>query len=135
MIVRCVLNKVSEILDPRIRQHVQESVHLENIGLTVGEEYHVIGLLVRFNFVWLYLCDEPNANYPKPYCSVFFQMVDSCIPVGWKLLPEESPIIVPSAWAGYPQFLERLVDGDPDARAVFSEIKSEHTGQSGRSKD
>lgn len=123
MIARCILNKVSEISDPRIREHVQENVHMEDIGLTAGQEYQVVGLLFRSNFVWLYLCDEPNADYPKPYCSAFFQMVDSSVPTGWKLLLEDPPIVVPSAWAEYPRFLEKLVDGDPTAIAVFSEIR------------
>jgi hypothetical protein len=123
MKARCITNTLSSIIDPQLRAHIHEHVHQENIGLNLGETYWVHGVLFRSGVPWFYICDDVEAEYPKPYCSALFELLDSSIPFGWQLVPQLPTLLVPTEWASFPHFLEQLVDGNPNAVTVFQNLR------------
>lgn len=127
MLVRCLKNKIAQIEDSVMQMHVKECVHLEEIGLTIGECYRVFGVFFRNGIPWYLLCEESQDEYPKPSCSVFFELVDASVEPGWSLSLNNSNVggvsILPDRWANDGSFLERLVDGEPDSVSYFNELK------------
>jgi hypothetical protein len=123
MIARCLFTSLSAISDAWLQDHVREHVHQMDIGLTPGEAYRVYGVIFRSDIAWFFLCDEAEAEYPKPYCSAFFELIDAGVPKNWKLVPQRPALLVPAEWTQIPHFLEKLVDGDPAAAAVFARLR------------
>jgi hypothetical protein len=128
MLVRCLRNRIDLLEDPAIRRHVEEHVHLESICLTIGECYQVFGIFFRAGVPWYLLCENSEDDYPIPFCFAFFELVDGSIGSGWCLSLSNSNVgnvaILPDQWASDERFLERLVDGEPDAISYFNELKA-----------
>ena len=127
MTARCRFTRLDEIKDVSTRSHVAHSVHLTEIGLDAGRHYPVEGLFFREGIAWFYICDEADAEYPTPYCSAFFDLLDPRIPTGWKLSSINPGEIVPAEWAEFPQFYEKLLEGDSGAVALFDQIRQSKT--------
>ena len=123
MIVLCINTKIDEVVDLKVRKHIQSNVHMDCIDLDVGREYVVFGVVFREGNAWYYLCDEDDAEYPKPYHSVFFDKIENSIPADWVLMDGYPSSIVPSEWADIPNFFEKLLDGDPSIVERFRVIK------------
>jgi hypothetical protein len=127
MLVRCVENRVSSLTDAVIREHVKQHVHLEVIGLDVGRCYQVFGVSFRAGVPWYLICEDINDEYPTPYCSSFFELIDGSFGSGWSLTLSRSNVgevsILPDEWAKDDRFLEKLVDGEPDAVSYFNNLK------------
>ena len=129
MLVRCTNTEVAGIADEHLREHISRHVHLEDIGLERGNEYPVIGVHFREGRVWYFLCDDEDAEYPRPYHAAFFEKIDDYLPNDWVLLDDYPSSVVPREWAETPNFLERLVEGDPIVEAHFESIKTRIFGQ------
>jgi len=127
MIAKCTTNIIEHIVDEAVRQHVQEYVHLSEVDLVVGDRYLIFGILFRQGIPWYLICEQPDDEYPRPYCSVLFDLLDATVPRGWQLTVDQSNVganaVLPSEWATDPRFLEKLVEGDEQAASLFRTIK------------
>ncbi len=128
MLVRCMKNKIASLDDPVIRAHVEQHVHMDSIELAIGNCYPVFGVIFRAGVVWYLLCEEITDNYPTPYCSAFFELIDGAISSGWSLSVADSNVgsvsVLPDRWAVDGRFLEKLVDGESDAVSYFNDLKA-----------
>lgn len=121
MKVTCNNTSLAAIQDTQLRDHVRESIHQEEIDLVRGRQYHVLGVLFRGGVPWYYICESGESEYPRPYCAAFFGVDDASVPAGWILQWDgRTSHLVPLWWAAMPNFLERLLDGDEEARRVFA---------------
>lgn len=66
MKVQCKIKKLSSIRDSTVLKHVQQYVHMEEVGLTVGRIYPVFGVAFRQGIPWYLICEELEDDYP-PY--------------------------------------------------------------------
>lgn len=130
MIAQCKSRTLNSITDAGLRDHVQQHVHLSDVDLVVGRSYHVFGVFFRDGVPWYLMCEEIDDDYPTPHCSAFFDLVDARLPEGWVLSFGSSNLggtaLLPSKWAEDGHFLERLVEGDAAAIAVFEELKVQY---------
>lgn len=99
-------------------------------NLVKGLVYVAVGAVIRDNFPWFYVFEEPEGEYPKPYPVDYFEIDVWRVPEDWIVRSHilsngnSSTEIVPYAWASFPRFYERLVDGDEMATHVIKKIKS-----------
>ncbi len=137
MIVRCIGNSPTIITGEDAAKNFAESVNLDEIGLTIGQDYMVYGVILSGGFPWFLVTEEPGDEYPVPHFGQFFEVVDDRVPPDWSLHMAGGntggPAILPTAWARNPAFLEKLVDGVPEAVASFGRMKEDllawHRGQ------
>lgn len=128
MKVTCNNTAIGAIEDAQLRGHVRESVHQDEIDLVLGRQYHVLGILFRGGVPWFYICEGEESEYPRPYSAAFFEFDDASLPPGWILQWDgRFSYVVPLWWAEVPNFLERLIDGDEEARGVFAHARGEFT--------
>jgi len=127
MLVKCVENRILSLTDSAIRDHVKQYVHLKTIGLVIGRCYPVFGVSFRAGIPWYLICEDITDEYPIPFCSSFFDLLDGSFSSGWSLTLSQSNVgevsILPDEWAMDERFLEKLVDGEPDAISYFNELK------------
>lgn len=126
MRVICKYTALAAIEAAQLRGHVRESVHQDEIDLVRGRQYPVLGILFRGGVPWFYICESEEAEYPRPYCAAFFDFHDATIPPGWVLQWDgRFSSVVPHWWAEVPNFLERLIDGDAEARSTFARARAD----------
>ena len=130
MLIQCCCSKVESLLSQQKRSHVAKYGDCIDIGLVVGREYPVYGVLFRDGVPWFLTCEDDSAEYPVPYCSYFFQLVDSSIRSGWALSINDfhnagQVGILPAKWADDRMFLEKLVDGVPSSVEYFRQLREE----------
>jgi len=127
MIVQCSQRKLNSIVNDTVRNSVEKHVHLNEIDLVIGQNYRVYGVTFYDGIPWYLLCGDSNDDYPTPYCSVFFSMIDASIEEAWKLSLHSfnlgSAALLPDIWADDGEFLEKLVDGNTTAIADFNKLK------------
>ena len=131
MIVQCSQCKLSSIVDNTIRNSIEKRVHLHELDLVIGQNYRVYRVTFYDGIPWYLLCGESEDEYPKPYCSVFFSMIDASIEEGWKLSLHSFNLggaaLLPDIWADDGEFLEKLLDGNTTAIAEFNKLKQHYT--------
>ena len=136
MLVKCLSNEISALRDDAIRAHVAEHVHMDSIDLMIGECYQVFGVCFRAGIPWYLLCIATTDDYPTPFCSAFFELIDAEITEGWCLCLSDSNVgsvsILPGRWASDSRFLEKLVDGNIEAVSYFNDLKLMEAGRSKR---
>ena len=86
-------------------------------------------MVTRAGLPWFLVCETPDAEYPKPHFSGFFEVTDRRIPPGWSACLSKTGnypgfALLPGPWAEDPHFMEGLVEGGPDATEVFSLIRT-----------
>lgn len=127
MLVKCIINRIDQIKDNSAREIVSESVHLSELNVNVGERYLVYGVFFRRGIPWYLICSDERCEYPTPYCSVFFILVDPTVSQWWEFVVMsynlKSAAFLPTEWARDGYFLEHLIDEDPQAVATFEKIK------------
>jgi hypothetical protein len=102
------------------------NVHLDEVGLVVGDTYAVFGIAFNEGEPWYLVCEDQDGDYPTPHLGAFFSIVDPAIPPDWAVAVGGNVgafSILPRRWAADPSFLEKLVDEDPEAIALFAEIR------------
>ena len=127
MIVRCIGNTPGHLKSPEMRSRLREYSTLDELHLEIGRTYIVFGIAFRAGHPWYLICEEPDDEYPKPHLSAFFEIVDSRIPPGWSYRFGNTNVgdvaFLPTAWAEDPSYLEKLVDGLPQAIDYLEHLK------------
>jgi hypothetical protein len=127
MIVQCCFNKLSEIEDMSVLNHVRKNVHLSEVALEIGRKYVAYGIIFREGIPWFYVCEEETDTYPIPHFAGFFKIVDSSLSSYWKLhwSPEiNQPSLLPKEWSDDDFFYENLVNGNSIEKKMFQVIKT-----------
>lgn len=96
------------------------------VNLRVGEEYIVLGLLVRDGSVWPLVHEEEWEEYPKAFHHGFFDVIDSRMPPWWRFHRSEgngAPIsFLPDEWCNDAMFWEKMLNGEKGAVASFLRV-------------
>ena len=128
MRVKCVKNRLAEIVELEVRERLRHSIHLDGTidGLVIGREYPVQAVeLWEDGGLWFYLHTVAVSDYPYPYPAEMFEIPDNKIPSEWSICfqAQRGSIvwkrIAFSAWANNEHFYERLVDGDAEAVSAY----------------
>lgn len=120
MWMTCSGNSVVEIRDPELKRCLRTGIHQERVELLLGEKYQVLGVEIRAGMPWVFVCVDERDEYPVPYPVVFFKESRFEVPRDWVLLwADGCVLIVPQWWAAWPNFLERLVDGEAAVVRAF----------------
>lgn len=123
MKVRCVENVVKN-LSLEGRRAASEYIRLDEVWLVKGAVYEVYGVFVRRGQPWFLVCEDEDDEYPKPHFCEFFEVIDRAISPNWTLHEESGEwSVVSSSWLKFPDFYERLLDGDAACVALFQEEK------------
>lgn len=126
MIARCTKTRLAD-LSKADREYCERYIHLDEVDLEVGRQYVIFGVFFREARPWFLICGAEDDQYPIPQFSGMFELVDGRVPSAWSLTLRRgnlgSVAILPEPWAADPDFLEKLVDGEPKAVAEFSEIR------------
>jgi len=128
MLAKCIGNSLRDLPDRQSRAAYERNIHLDEVGLVVGREYVVYGIAFKEGegLPWYLVCENEDDEYPTPQLGSFFDLVDGTVPEGWRIAKNTNAgdfAILPSCWAHDPCFLEKLVDGDPEAAAHFRELR------------
>ena len=131
MRVRCIKNNIFDVSDESAIERLQKYIHLSDgqLNLELDADYTVYGVLFRDNSPWYYLCLDEDDEYPKPFASELFEVLDPKLSELWNLssqLMVSKKImseIVFSEWSEDSMFYERLVNGDPRAIDVFQKCR------------
>lgn len=128
MLAKCTGTSLTSLLDSNSRANFTESVHLDEVALTVGDTYVVYGVITRSGFPWFLVCEASDDEYPKPHFGGFFELLDERVPPEWSVSLSQSGSfrglsVLPRPWAEDPYFMEKLVEGKPDAIRTFFSIK------------
>lgn len=131
MKVVCKINNLISISDVYVLERLKKYISSSDgeVDLDLGREYTVYGVVFWDNSPWFYLCSEDYDEYPKPFASEFFDVVDERLSPNWKLSSysqdeyEATTSLVFDEWATDPSFYERLIDGDPEAEALFAKYR------------
>lgn len=139
MIVVCKINNLKNVSDVHVLKRLKKYISMPDgeIDLDLGREYIVYGVIFRNNCPWYYLCGADDDEYPKPYSSQLFEIIDDRLSSHWKLSSYflgENKVTTSLAfadWARDLSFYERLVDGESEAVQIFAQyrkmINQEHT--------
>lgn len=127
MLLECITNRVCDLAETE-RLQVGQNVHSEDVHLVRGKRYVVYGIIFREGFPWYLIVDEDDAEYPIPQFAGFFKVIDDEIPSGWRFLWRRGSwpdgAFLPSEWCP-PRFFEVLLDGEPNAVAIFKAKRAE----------
>ena len=124
MKVCCSFTALKDIADNDVYNYVRKNIHLDEIDFVVGQIYDVEGIFFWDGMAWYLICDEVDAEYPTPACSVFFDLVDPVVPPNWQIVTGNPACLVPVEWANFPHFYEKLIDGDLEAKAIFARFRA-----------
>ncbi len=120
MIVKCVSNDVATVTDLRAGERVRRWVNAEGKynDLEPGREYQVQAIVYFDDELFFYLHSIEVSDYPYPYVSELFKIIDSSLPIDWEVgLHAEKGgqrfrrLGFPE-WARDNSFYEKLIDGD-----------------------
>jgi hypothetical protein len=133
MIVKCLGNSVGYLIekgmDSKSLANFRENVHLDEVGLVIGRHYVVFGVAFREGVPWYLICEDQDDEYPKPHFFRFFELIDDRMPPGWSFRLGSTNVgeaaFLPTYWARDRSYLEKLVDGFPEARVFFESLKQE----------
>jgi hypothetical protein len=135
MRVRCVKNRIEEMQgDTRLYEMLTKVVGYKadhQLKLTVGREYVVYAISVKYGYPWFFVADDTYTSYPMAYAAPMFQVVDSRLSQHWRFgyaLFEDSSeepvnLIAFEEWAVDYSFYERLLDSEPNEKSLFHRYK------------
>ncbi len=128
MLAKCIGNSRRALTDAQSRGAYDRNIHLDEVGLVVGRRYVVYGItfLDGDGLPWYFVCEDEDDEYPTPQLGSFFDHVEGTVPEGWEVAKNTNAgsfSILPSRWADDPCFLEKLVDGEPEAVAYFRGLR------------
>ncbi len=104
MLAKCTGTSLTSLLDSNSRANFTESVHLDEVALTVGDTYVVYGVITRSGFPWFLVCEASDDEYPKPHFGGFFELLDERVPPEWSVSLSQSGSfrglsVLPRPWA------------------------------------
>ncbi|UOG47243.1 hypothetical protein [Leptospira noguchii] len=119
-------------MDKELFNTLSKSIHLDELSISVGQEYTVFGIIFWEDIPRFYICDNLEDEYPTPYPSFFFEVVDETLPIDWKLSVYFSngkvqSQIVFKEWAEDKMFYEKLVDGSEKEIQIFNSYKAKYS--------
>ena len=128
ILAKCIANSRRDLPDEESRAAYDRNIHLDEVGLVVGRRYVVYGIAFMGGdgLPWYLVCEEDDDGYPTPQLGAFFDLVDGTVPEGWEVAMNTNAgdfAILPSRWAHDPCFMEKLVDGEPEATAYFRSLR------------
>lgn len=139
MKVICKINNVNNFTDKwllkRLKSHfgrpssgdIQDCDEILNI--VIGQVFTVYGVVFWDNSPWYYIVDDEDDEYPTPYASEFFDVIDKRLSSYWNLSAVDSgefgviSSLVFHEWAEDDRFYERLIDGDLEAEEKFNKYR------------
>ncbi|UTZ25492.1 hypothetical protein HB761_01275 [Vibrio campbellii] len=132
MKVLCEINNILELDDSSTVERLKKYIRLSDGQLNIekNKEYCVYGILFRDNSPWFYLCLDEDDEYPTPYPTELFNIVDGRQSSFWRLSYASYPngvvtsSIVFDEWSKDTSFYERLLDDDPEAIKLFRKYRS-----------
>lgn len=130
MKVICKYNKAENITDKKRRQFLQERGVLIREEIQINKEYLVYSVQCFDNKVFHCILEEEVDDLsPRPYEADFFEIIDPRLSSYWKFnfyhyLDETvKAVLAYPEWLENPVHFENLVDGDPEAQAIFNKYK------------
>ena len=130
MLVKCITNNLHDIENPIVKKKLSTYIGRSDgeLNLETNKKYTVYGVVFWDNHPWFYLCTD-DLDYPTPYSSVFFDVIDNRLSKYWVMSTtigsdgdfQTSLTIEP--WASDRFFYERLIDGDNVAIDMFTRSK------------
>ncbi|WP_405062218.1 hypothetical protein OG474_11405 [Kribbella sp. NBC_01505] len=130
MIVRCIAN-VADSLPPTAYDSGRGITAETEFPLTLGCSYPVYGITVLLGLTWYYVLNDDDLPWPVWAPAPLFEIVDGRFPASWQCgyfvfgRDNQYPLISFPEWATDYFFYERLVDGEPAARAIFDQRRRE----------
>ena len=125
------LNSLNSLNSQELLGRLKKYINIPGgeIGLAIGKEYTVYGILFRDNSPWYYLCEENHDSYPIPFAAEFFDVVDhkhsrywyQLVAKKWK--DQTLKELVFKEWVSDKSYYERLVDGDAKAVELFKKYR------------
>lgn len=131
MKVLCVINNIYQLKEISTVERLKKYIHLSDgqLNLEKNKEYNVYGVFFRDNSPWYYINIDDETLEPTLYPAEVFNITNKNLSSYWQL----SSIIYPDGikvtslvfdeWAKDSLFYERLIDGDPEALALFKKYK------------
>ena len=140
MLLKCAANRGAALRRIRPGSLVTKDTILQDF--TVGREYRPYAMELYFDSINVLVCDD--IDYPVWLPIDLFTVEEPRIPSGWEFAASAED--VPSktgrrgrrAIWGYPEIVHSeahfvgLIEGDPDARRVFSEARRRMDESAGR---
>ncbi|MEQ8763822.1 MAG: hypothetical protein RL885_07840 [Planctomycetota bacterium] len=130
IILKCVGNARRDLPDEESRAAYDRDVHLGEVDLVIGRRYVVYGIAFQNGHgLPRYLICQGEDEYPTPKLGSFFALEEGAVPEGWEIALKTNAgdfAILPSRWARDPRFLEKLVDGEPEAMAYFRGLRKSY---------
>ena len=131
MKVCCKLNNINDLREKGLYDRISKYFHLSDgmLNLTLNAQYTVYGVLFRENAPWYYLCNDYDDEYPRPFPAELFQVVEPQFSSSWVLSTHNTRkgdvccSLVFDEWADDPGFYERLIEGEPQAIALFQKYR------------
>ena len=131
MYVTCIANSGHQLPDSSIDDRIGHSRDTE-FPLTIGREYAVYAVTSWGGEYYYYVFDDNDQEYPVWNLARLFEVSDGSIPASWVFSylkaadPSEDYFVMSfPAWATDRYFYERLVDGEPEAKAAFAQHRPE----------
>jgi hypothetical protein len=128
MRARCKSNRGDDFelpyFDPK---HGRPDGHV--FDLTPGRLYTVYAVGFKGSGTWLYVAEDHFIDGPRKFPVILFELEDPSVSKYWVLtvgrLDSEQPdMLAPVEWGREPWFFNRIVDGEPEAVAIFAEMKT-----------
>lgn len=131
MKVVCKINNLNQLSDERLLARLKKYIHMSDgeLNLDIEKEYTVYGIIFRDNSPWFYICRPEIYEYPVPSAAEFFDVIDDRLSSHWKLSSvdvggkEMYSALVFDEWARDRSYYERLLDGEPQAVALFAKYR------------
>jgi hypothetical protein len=129
MLVKCYANSLNVLDNFLVSKRLQRSIQVDGelSDLIVGKVYDVLAIEERDGGVWFFIHTVKESEYPYPYPSEFFEVLDTSLGRGWCVKFEstgDKSIIKRISfyeWANDAFFYEKLIDGDKDAKRAYRE--------------
>ena len=130
MKVRCTSNNLFSIKNEKILKKISPYICKTDGELDIETNviYTVYGIEVWENHPWYYVCTD-NDEYPTPYSSVFFEVIDERLSSHWILHTSTDKTgdfhtkFMIKEWAKDPLFYENLIDGEEGTTYIFEKSK------------
>lgn len=128
MLVECIANNISGLKIDEVRNRIRQWTDANGSynDIEIGTQYLVQAVEYQRENAFYYLQVGEFDEYPYPYAAECFVVLDSSLPNEWVAstsveLQVSKPIIISfREWANDATFFEKLIDGEPEQRSIYS---------------